>query len=149
MTHVAFHTGVADPIAYGCRLLRKAYRAGARVTVLGPATLLGRLDQALWTFDSHEFVPHVRVQAGPALRAGADRTPIWLCTAMVDDAPRQTAVNLGLENLKDLEGFERIIEIVSLRPEDQEAGRRRWRAYKAAGHDLVHHTPSVDEMPGG
>jgi DNA polymerase-3 subunit chi len=149
MTHIAFHTGVADPMAYACRLLRKAYRSGARVTVLAPPTLLGRLDQALWTFDPHEFVPHVRAPAGSVLHVGAHRTPIWLCSTLVDGAPRQIAVNLGLDSLKELESFERIIEIFSRRPEDHEAGRARWRAYKAAGHELVHHAADGDATPGG
>jgi len=46
LTEVAFHTGIADPLDYACRLLRKAYRQGARVAVHAPAPLLDRLDQA-------------------------------------------------------------------------------------------------------
>ncbi len=59
MTDVAFHTGIANPLDYACRLLRKAYWSGARVAVHGEAALLDRLDQALWTFEPLEFVPHI------------------------------------------------------------------------------------------
>ena len=31
MSIVEFHHGVSDKLAYACRLLRKAYRAGAQV----------------------------------------------------------------------------------------------------------------------
>ena len=50
MTDVAFHTGIADPLDYACRLLRKAYRSGARVAVHGAPATLDRLDQALVAF---------------------------------------------------------------------------------------------------
>ena len=33
MTDIAFHTGIGNPLDYACRLLRKAYRSGARVAV--------------------------------------------------------------------------------------------------------------------
>ena len=61
MTDVAFHTGIANPLDYACRLLRKAYRSGARVAVHGEPAVLDRLDQALWTFEALEFVPHIVV----------------------------------------------------------------------------------------
>ncbi|MBE0547608.1 MAG: DNA polymerase III subunit chi, partial [Rubrivivax sp.] len=40
MTEVEFHTGVAGPLAYACRLLRKAYRAGVRVILTAPPATL-------------------------------------------------------------------------------------------------------------
>ena len=40
MTDIAFHTGIADPLDYACRLLRKAYRSGARAAVYGEPGLL-------------------------------------------------------------------------------------------------------------
>ena len=81
MTEVEFHTGVADPTAFACRLLRKACRAGVRVLVTAsPATLVA-LDRALWTFDERDFVPHVR-QPGASAPV-AERTPIWLATRPV------------------------------------------------------------------
>ena len=60
MAAVAFHFGMADRLAYSCRLLRKASRAGARVVVTGEAATLDQLDRLLWVFDPLEFVPHWR-----------------------------------------------------------------------------------------
>ena len=51
MTEVSFHFNVPDRAEYTCRLLRKATRQGARVTVTGPGDVLSGLDRALWTFD--------------------------------------------------------------------------------------------------
>jgi DNA polymerase-3 subunit chi len=138
---VEFHTGVAEPVAFACRLLRKAYRAGARVWVTAPAERLAALDAALWTFEAQEFLPHVRVP-GPA--AGlAPRTPIWLSTAAAPEAAAPPAppvlVNLGAAPPADAEAFERVIEIVSDDAQERAEGRQRWRHYEGWGVKPVHH----------
>lgn len=133
---VEFHTGVADPVHFACRLLRKAYRSGARVLVTAPAADLAALDEALWTFEAQEFVPHVRLP-GPAA-ALAPRTPVWLAAAVPEGAP-PLLVNLGADAPGDAETFARIIEIVGTDPAQRQAGRARWRHYEAWGVKPVHH----------
>ena len=66
-----FHTDIADPLGYCCRLLRKAYRRGVQVVVRGEPERLGRLDTLLWTFEQLEFIPHARLRGGERLDAGA------------------------------------------------------------------------------
>lgn len=134
---VEFHTGVADKIAFACRLLRKAYRKGARVVVTGPREVLATLDRELWTFQERDFVPHARVNAPGAAAA---RTPIWLVDGVPPPGAPEVLVNLGAPRLEDLAPFSRVIEVVSAEPEDADAGRRRWREYKAAGLAITHHT---------
>lgn len=137
---VEFHTGVADPVGFVCRLLRKAHRRGARVLVTAPPALLVELDRALWTFDEREFVPHLRLPGPPA--DTARRTPIWL----VEHADRAgvtplppVRVNVGGEAVAALGGVERLIEIVAAEPDAADAGRARWRTYRDAGLKIVHH----------
>jgi DNA polymerase-3 subunit chi len=137
MTEVEFHTGVADPTAFTCRLLRKACRAGVRVLVTAPPATLAALDRALWTFDERDFVPHVR-QPGASAPVAA-RTPIWLAPhAGLPGAPR-VLVNLGAEAPEDLGAVERLIEVVASDADEADRGRSRWRAYKARGLQIVHH----------
>lgn len=137
MTEVEFHTGVADGIAFACRLLRKAYRQGVRVLVTAPAPTLAALDRALWTAEEREFLPHVRMPgAAPAVAA---RTPIWLTSECdLADAP-PVLVNLGADAPATRPGLVRLIEIVTAEPQDAARGRERWRAYKAAGLAIRHH----------
>jgi len=136
---VEFHTGVADELAFACRLLRKAYHQGARVLVRAPSARLARLDRELWTFAEREFVPHLRFSAPAAPPAAAARTPIWLVDGEWPENPPPVLVNLGAEAPAQPQAFERIIEIVAADADDEQRGRARWRAYKAAGLDVHHH----------
>ena len=139
MTHVAFHTGIANPLDYACRLLRKAYRSGAKVAVHAEPALLDRLDQALWAFEPLEFVPHVMLP-----RDGADAG--WLALSPIvlvkgdGPAPPQCRIGVTLAGhaVPDVGAFDRLIAIVGLDPEHREAGRLRWREYERAGHAVSH-----------
>jgi DNA polymerase-3 subunit chi len=133
MTQVAFHTGIDDTLSYACRLLRKAYRQGARVVVTGSAELLQRLDRQLWIFEPLEFVPHLRLKAGAAPTPLQLRTPIWLADAGARVPHREVLINLGPQLPEDGASFARVIELVSADPDALAAGRQRWRAYEAQG----------------
>lgn len=137
MTQVEFHTGVADPVAFACRLLRKAYRQGVRVQVSAPPERLAALDRALWIEPERDFLPHVRVPGASA--AVAARTPIWLVPHDVGPHAPRVLVNLGVAEPAEPAALERLIEIVSADPEEAEQGRERYRAYRSAGLDLTHH----------
>jgi DNA polymerase-3 subunit chi len=143
MTEVEFHTGIAEPTLFACRLLRKAARKGVRVQVTAPLEVLALLDRQLWTFEEREFVPHVLCPGAPA--AVAARTPIWLTgQALAGEAPR-VLVNLGAPVPADLQSLERLIEIVSAEPEDAAGGRERWRTYKARGFHIKHHAAAAGD----
>ncbi len=140
MTGVAFHTGLAEPGLYACRLLRKVYRQGLRVLVSLPADRLAAFDRDLWAFDADEFVPHLRLDAGPSVSTLA-RTPIWLADGPSAPAGPEVWVNLGTDGPADPQRFERIVELVSTDEAERRAARARWRAYEAAGLHIVHHAP--------
>ncbi len=137
---VEFHSGVAEPLAHTCRLLRKAHAAGARVVVHGPGALLNQLDQALWTFDALSFVPHVRLRAGARPSAQQARTPTWLVDDVSAVPDRDVLVNLSPHIVDGWESFARIIEVVAADEPSVAAGRQRWRQYGLrAGVERVNH----------
>jgi DNA polymerase-3 subunit chi len=147
VTTVEFHTGVADPLAFACRLLRKAYRRGARVAVTAPPARLAALDEQLWTFEAQDFVPHLRWSSARAAQAA--RTPIWLIDGTPPPGSPPVLVNLGAEPLPAsaaVGAFERIIEIVADGDEDRRSGRARWRHYEAQGLPITHHRAA--RLPG-
>ncbi len=138
---VEFHSGVAEPLVHTCRLLRKAHAAGARVVVHGPRALLDQLDQALWTFDALSFLPHVRLRAGARPSAQQARTPTWLVDDVGAVTDRDVLVNLGSTLVEGWEMFARVIEVVAADESAAQAGRQRWRDYKARdGVELVNHS---------
>lgn len=142
MSQVSFYTGVPERLAYLCRLLRKAQQSGARIGVCGPAPLLDRLDAALWTFESTEFVPHLRVRPGRPLEPRMAATPILLVEQSAELPHREVLLNLSLDMPEGFEQFARVLEVVSQDPEQMQAGRQRFRRYKDLGHEVLHHVVS-------
>ena len=139
MRKVEFYHGIGNKLAYACRLLRKAHRAGAQVAVTGDLATLQALDRELWTFDDQEFLPHV-LAAGKPLPERLHATPIWLSPDPAS-APgeRSILVNVGREMPAGMERFQRLFDLVSSEPDDRQEGRRRWKAYAAQGWDVQPH----------
>ena len=136
MTEIAFHVNVPDKLAYSCRLLRKAYLSGARVTVTAEPEVLAELDQLLWSFSPAEFVPHCRADAPESSIAA---TPILLTGSLATSSHHEVLVNLGQAIPAEFERFERFIEVVALAHDDVAAGRSRWKHYAARGYALKTH----------
>ena len=134
MTEIRFFVNVPDQIAYTCRLVRKAVRTGAKVTVAGPPAALARLDRALWEFDPLEFVPHVMPRPGQTLAPRLRTTPVWLVADLAQAAHHDVLVNLFSEPPPGFEGFARVVEIVSADEAELAAGRQRWRYYATRGY---------------
>ncbi len=134
MTRIDFHTNIPDKIGYACRLVRKARGADQMIVVFAAPAQLATLDQALWTFSDHDFLPHV--MAGDELAA---QTPVILTADA--DAPlphHQVLVNLTADTPAHFARFERMVEIVSTEDADVQAGRERYREYQQRGYPLTH-----------
>ncbi len=136
MTEVAFHFNVPDKLAYGCRLLRKAWGSGARVVVTAEPDTLERLDLMLWTFSALEFVPHCRVTAPAATLAAS---PVLLAPTLADCPHHEVLVNLGQDVPPGFERFERFIELVTGADADRVAARSRWKHYADRGYAMQRH----------
>lgn len=141
MTEVEFHTGLADPLDFACRLLRKAAARKARVVVHAAEPALQRLDQALWTFDALAFVPHAMLRDEvPAAARLARHTPVWLCADPSRAPHHEVLVNLGPDPAPGFESFGRLIELVGADAQAARSGRERWKYYSTRGYSMVHHS---------
>ena len=136
MTRVSFHFNVPHRTAYACRLLRKATRQNARVTVTGPAAALVELDAALWSFDPIEFVPHVVLRDGQVLPERLRETPVCLAATLDGALHHDVLLNLGADAPAGFESFERLVEIVSTDEADRAAARARWKHYAVRGYPI-------------
>ena len=143
MTEVSFHFNVPDTLGYTCRLLRKATRQGARVTVTGEAATLAGLDRALWSFDPIEFIPHLLVRRGEAAAEGLHATPVCLAEDLSSALHHDVLVNLGVDTPPGFESFVRVIEVVSTDEQDRSAARARWKHYAARGYTIERHEVSA------
>lgn len=139
MTAVAFHFNVPDRRAYTCRLLRKAYRAGARVVVTGESAQLAELDRLLWTFEALEFIPHWRGPSADELPARLQSTPVLLATGHSARFGHDVLVNLGRDVPQSYTQYARVIEVVGRDDFDRDGARGRWRQYSAEGCAIERH----------
>lgn len=136
MTEIEFHVNVPDKLNYSCRLLRKAYRSGAKAVVTAEPELLQQLDQLLWTFSAAEFLPHCTSQA-PVHTLAA--TPILLAQQLQACPADSVLINLGHQPPADFERFQRFIEVASDANDDILAARTRWKHYRDRGYALKRH----------
>ncbi|AQG97914.1 DNA polymerase III subunit chi [Burkholderia sp. KK1] len=134
MTRIDFHTNVGDPLAYACRLARKAYLSGKPLVVLAEPQRLAAFDEQLWTFQPLEFVPHCMAKSPLA-----EDTPVVL-TSNLDEAPHHhVLVSLGAPVSAQFARFERLVEIVGSDGDDLAAGRERYRFYRDRGYAIETH----------
>jgi DNA polymerase-3 subunit chi len=136
---IDFHFGVDHRIHYACRVVRKARAADKTVLAFArDATALARFDSALWTFSALEFLPHVYADSPLA-----PATPIVLTLDAQGAQARQVLLNLDDDVPPGFEawfaGFERVIEVVSVEPEDRSRARQRFRRYRECGFEPVAH----------
>ena len=135
---VDFHTGVADPVAFACRLLRKACRQGARVLVTAPPPTAGGAGHGAVDLRC----TGLRAASAPAGAGGPGAAHTDLAVRG-RGAGRRTAgccVNLGAEPPQDPSEVDRVIEIVGEAPQERLAARERWRHYEQAwGVTPEHH----------
>ncbi len=136
MARIEFHFNAPALVPYSCRLLRKVHARGLRAQVVGHATTLAQLDQALWTFSALDFLPHCLADAPAAIQ---QRSSVLLSEQARADWDRQVLINLGESVPEGFEAFERIIEVVSVDELHRAQGRERWRQYTRLGHELVRH----------
>ncbi len=135
MTRVDFHFNAPDRLQYGCRLVRKVHRSGARILVwCEDPVALAQFDQLLWTFSDADFIPHV-----VASNLLAPETPVLLTAEAIETSHHEVLVNLGRQTPPMFSRFDRLIEVVSGDDEDRSLARDRWRFYKDRGYPLNAH----------
>jgi DNA polymerase-3 subunit chi len=135
LTRVDFHFNAPDKLRYGCRLVRKIYRAHHKVLVwCDDAVRLAEFDRMLWTFSQHDFIPHVA--ASDPLAA---ETPVLLAGEPVETAFHDVLVNLGSGTPPMFSRFERLVEVVADDLADRDAARERWRFYRDRGYPMHRH----------
>jgi DNA polymerase III subunit chi len=117
------------------QILEKVLERGWRAVIMAASEERVKvLNQYLWTYRDHSFLPH-----GSARDGDAEHQPIWL--TVEDENP--SAGNVLI--LTDGAVSERVAEFPLVcelfdgnDPDAVLVARQRWKSYKAAGHDLTY-----------
>lgn len=117
-------------------LLEKVLASGLRAVVLaGSRERVAHLDGLLWTYDAASWLPHGSARDGdPALQ------PVWLTDR--DENPNGAQVLVMVDGVAPArpEDYQRCLDLFDGNDEDAvAAARRRWKAWKDAGHELVYY----------
>ncbi len=146
MARIDFHSNVSDKLEYVCRLTRKIWSATPEgqpvrnIVIVGDRADLKKLDQLLWTFSSTDFLPHCFITD-----EAAPDTPVVLsenfAISSLNAIPHaDVMIHLGMQMPEDVSGlverFPRIVEVVTVNEAERLAGRERYKAYRALGHEL-------------
>lgn len=137
MTKVDFYFNATDLNQVTQRLIAKALKAKANATVVvsGGMPALQAFDAHLWSFDASSFVPHVF--ASDDLTS---KTPVVLTTGD-EDVPHShygLLINTGSTVPERFARFERLIELVASDEASLQAGRERFKFYRARGYPMSH-----------
>jgi DNA polymerase-3 subunit chi len=136
LTEVLFYHLQRQPLEHVLpTLLERSLARGWRVVVeAGSEERVEALDAHLWTYAEVSFLPH-----GSAKDGDLDRQPIALVTGSSN--PNAAAVRFFVDGAlpDEVEGYDRVVLLFDGNDEDAvEAARVRWKALKAAGHDLTY-----------
>jgi DNA polymerase-3 subunit chi len=117
---------------FACRLAVKALAGGHSVHVhVDDATAAAELDELLWEYPEHRFVPHDVQGTGAGLHA-----PVVVGWDVPGDADG-VLVNLSSEVPTFFGRFPRVAEIVV--DANRAVGRDRYKFYRDRGYPLFHH----------
>ena len=146
MARIDFHSNVNDKLSYACRLARKIWSTVIsgdpvqHIVMVGERPDLNKLNELLWSFNKTDFLPHCFIDD-----EAAAETPIVLSDDFASPALNgiphaDVMIHLGMQMPKDVavlvERFPRIVELVTVNEAERLAGRERFKAYRALGHEL-------------
>lgn len=135
-TKVVLHSlGGTKKALDACRLVESLYQRGKRVTVfLSDSGRAAMLDEYLWTFAQHSFVPHVLWDG-----QGEVEDPVVLITGTLANPNGASVLVIGdrIAEPGEAGGFREVHDFVTTAPEDE--GKRK--AWEGAGF-------KVDEARG-
>lgn len=135
MTEVTFYTHAKEPLDVARRIAAKAYGQGLQVMIYAPdATVAAAVDRLLWTTPPLGFVPHCSDDD-----ALAEETPVLIGTRAERLRRADVMINLHTEQPPTFARFQRLVEVVGEDAAAVEAGRARYRFYKARGYALNTH----------
>lgn len=128
-------------LLFACRLIEKAYKQRHRIYVhTEDEKEAHALDEMLWTYRDDSFLPHNLYGEGPE-----PAPPIQIGIHATPEKHRDILINLGQKVPEFYSQFMRVLELIVNDNAAQEAGRERYRIYRASGFEINTHKLQVLE----
>lgn len=138
--YVLAGTNARDRWKFACQQVEQAFLAEERVLVcLDGDDDLKSFDDLLWTFADRSFVPHEPASA----ESDWEETPVLLSAGMAPPSPPQVIINLSGKLPPGADAATRVVEIIDDDAARRQAGRERFRQYRALGVEPVTHKPGA------
>jgi DNA polymerase-3 subunit chi len=119
-----------ERLKFACRVVDKAFGAEQRVLVwLDDAAAVQQFDDLLWTFAQDSFIPHEAVGA----ESSWEDAPVLLSCGAAAPAGVDVLINLSGGVPPAAQSAARVIEIIDADPARRQAGRARFKQYRALG----------------
>ena len=129
-----------DRWKFACQQVEQAFLAEERVLVwFDNADDLASFDDLLWTFADRSFVPHEPISA----ESDWEESPVLLSAGALPHSPPQLIVNLSGNVPASAASAMRVVEIIDDDASRRQAGRERFRQYRALGVEPVTHKPGA------
>ena len=123
-----------DPLLLVCELAKKAFVAEQPTLILARSRAEAEaLDEKLWEFDEHAFIPNQVVGESDDDAI----TAVLIVPPDVKTPDRALVINLRDECAPGL--FERVLEVIPADDAERAGSRERWKTYKAAGFEVAKH----------
>lgn len=122
---------------FACRLALKALGGGNRVHIHAEPPVAAEVDELLWHYPEHRFLPHATAATDDAgAEVAGTRPPILIGSTTPAEADG-LLINLsgGIPNF--FGRFDRVAEIIV--DANRAAGRDRYKFYRDRGFPLFHH----------
>lgn len=125
----------ASRLEFACRLTEKAYGLNNRVyTHVSSQAEAKKLDEMLWTFKQGSFIPHQSL-----FDSDDERTPVSIGTPEQWKNEGELLINLSETAPEFATNYARVAEIVDGQEASRQAGRKRFKQYRAMGLAPVTH----------
>ena len=136
MTQISFYHLIHTPLERALpKLMEKVLESGARAVIrTGSDERAEAICSALWTYEKDSFLPH-----GTARDGHAASQPVWITAEEENPNGAEFIVLTDGVEQSTIGGFSRCFDMFDGRDDAAvAAARRRWAAYKDAGHELTY-----------
>ncbi|MGY8813166.1 MAG: DNA polymerase III subunit chi [Gammaproteobacteria bacterium] len=119
---------------FSCFIANKAWSRGNSIYILTrDPDEASKIDDLLWTYQDTSFLPHASIDNHEA------DVPVVIGWSKTTPPQADVMINLTDSIPEEIDGFQRVIEIIAEDKTQREQGRQRYKAYQTLGFEIFNH----------